>query len=107
MISVFLPAYPFRGVKAPYLWFFYRVLSSMKDPVYFMMGNDYLSPLEQWERERRWELEDDSQKRLGFQLPDLDQLSAKHKVSVIDESFFSHYMGKCFNNPDVLFKTFI
>jgi|GEM_PF-3744127 Predicted glycosyltransferases len=107
MISVFLPAYPFRGVKAPYLWFFYRVLSSMKEPVYFMMGNDYQSSLEQWESEKRWELEEDSQKRLGFQLPDLNLLGDRHKVSVIDESFFSHYMAKCFNNPDALFKKFI
>lgn len=79
----------------------------MKEPVYFMMGNDYLCSLEQWESENRWELEDDSQKRLGFQLPDLNLLSDKHKVSVIDESFFSHYMEKCFNNPDALFKKFI
>ncbi|RRU91040.1 GT99 family glycosyltransferase N-terminal domain-containing protein, partial [Serratia marcescens] len=107
MVSVFLPAYPFRGVKAPYLWFFYRVLSSMKEPVYFMMGNDYLSSLEQWESEKRWELEEDSQRRLGFQLPDLSQLSDKHNVSVIDESYFNHYMAKCFNNPDELFKKFI
>lgn len=71
MISVFLPAYPFRGVKAPYLWFFYRVLTSIKEPVRFIMGGDYLSPLELWAKEHRWELEEDSQKRLGFRLPDL------------------------------------
>ncbi|NIC25163.1 GT99 family glycosyltransferase N-terminal domain-containing protein [Serratia plymuthica] len=107
MISVFLPAYPFRGVKAPYLWFFYRVLTSIKEPVRFIMGGDYLSPLELWEKEHRWELEEDSQKRLGFRLPDLNDLEDNHKISLIDESFFGDYIEQCFNNPDELFKKFI
>lgn len=107
MISVFLPAYPFRGVKAHYLWFFYRVLTSIKEPVHFIMGGDYLSPLDLWEKEKRWELETDSQKRLGFQLPDLSDINNNHKINFIDESFFSRYIEQCHNNPDELFKKFI
>jgi GT2 family glycosyltransferase/glycosyltransferase involved in cell wall biosynthesis len=107
MISIFLPAYPFRGVKAPYLWFFYRVLTSIKEPIYFIMGEDYLSPLELWKKEKRWELEQDSQKRLGFSLPDLNDINNKNKINFIDESFFSDYIEMCYNNPDELFKKFI
>lgn len=107
MISVYLPAYPFRGVKAPYLWFFYRLLTSIKEPMHFIMGADYLSSLEQWEEDGRWELEDDSQTRLGYKLPSVQNIKDKHKISFIDESFFNDYIKKCFNNPDELFKQFI
>lgn len=107
MISIYLPAYPFRGVKAPYLWFFYRVLTSIKEPMHFIMGSDYLSPLTQWKEEGRWELEGDSQKRLGYQLPDLESIKEDHLISLVDESFFNDYISRCFNNPDELFKKFI
>lgn len=107
MISIYLPAYPFRGVKAPYLWFFYRTLTSIKEPMHFIMGSDYLSPLKQLEAEGRWEFEADSQTRLSYQLPDLERIKEEHDISLVDESFFNDYISTCFNNPDELFKKFI
>ncbi|MEB7584259.1 GT99 family glycosyltransferase N-terminal domain-containing protein [Serratia rubidaea] len=106
MISIFLPSFPFRGVKAPYLWFFYRVLSSIKEPVHFILGEDYLSSCEAWQADERWEMTDDAQKRLGYSLPDFRQMN-DHKFSVIDESFLNERLKQCHHNPDLLFKTFI
>ncbi len=107
MISVFLPGYPFRGVKASYLWFFYRIVTSVQEPVYFLMGEDYLTPLAQWQDEGRWEMLPDSQKRLGYTLHDVSSDQGMHHFSILDESFFDDYLKKCFNNPDELFKKFI
>ncbi len=107
MISVFLPAYPFRGIRANYLWFFYRIVTTFREPVYFIMGEDYLKPVEQWSQEDRWEILPDSQKRLGFKLPDFDEFRKNHKFSILDESFLNDYLDECFNNPDEIFKKFI
>ena len=43
MLAVFLPPYPFRGLKAPYLWMFYKYLHCATDSLLFITGEDYLS----------------------------------------------------------------
>jgi len=107
MISVFLPAYPFRGVEAPYLWFFYRIINSISEPVSFIAGKEYLLPLEYWKVNNRWEMEDDSQIRLGYTLPEIDNITENHDVNIIDESFLSSYLGNYNFNPNKLFEKFI
>lgn len=107
MISVFLPAYPFRGVKAPYLWFFYRIINSLPESVSFMVGKEYLFPLEYWKLNNRWEMEHDSQTRLGYILPELESINDDHEVNIIDECYLKDYLGKCNNNPNKLFEKFI
>ncbi|MGP1083668.1 GT99 family glycosyltransferase N-terminal domain-containing protein, partial [Serratia sp. CY58181] len=57
MIAVFLPPYPFRGVKAPYLWIFYRLLNSLQQRSLFIAGNDYLLSPEEWRKSERWEFD--------------------------------------------------
>jgi len=107
MISVFLPAYPFRGVEAPYLWFFYRILTSLPEPVSFMVGKEYLLPLEHWKLKNRWEMEHDSQTRLGYVLPELKNLTDNHEINIVDESYLKDYLEKCYYNPNKLFEKFI
>ncbi|UDG79560.1 GT99 family glycosyltransferase N-terminal domain-containing protein [Candidatus Steffania adelgidicola] len=106
MISIFLPGFPFRGLTASYLWFFYRILSSIEEPIYFIMGKEYLTPIEQWKKNKRWEMTEESQARLGYQFPDFLSINQEN-FSIIDESFFKEYLKDCFNNPDYLFKRFI
>ncbi|WKX26173.1 GT99 family glycosyltransferase N-terminal domain-containing protein [Tatumella ptyseos] len=107
MISVYLPAYPFRGVEAPYLWFFYRILKSFSEPVSFLVGKQYLLPVGHWMLKNRWEMENDSQVRLGYELPDIQEIYNLHHINIIDESCFSNYLKKENNNPNNLFRRFI
>lgn len=107
MISVYLPAYPFRGVEAPYLWFFYRIIKSFSEPVLFLVGKQYLLPIEYWMLKNRWEMENDSQVRLGYELPDIQKIDKFHHINIIDESYFLDYLKKDNNNPNKLFKRFI
>jgi len=107
MISVYLPAYPFRGVEAPYLWVFYRIIKSFSEPVSFLVGKQYLLPIGHWMLKNRWEMENDSQARLGYELPDIQKIYNFHQINIIEESYFLNYLKKDNNNPNELFKRFI
>ncbi|WP_446915849.1 GT99 family glycosyltransferase N-terminal domain-containing protein, partial [Klebsiella pneumoniae] len=40
MFAVFLPPYPFRGVKAPYLWLFLKYLHCSNEKILFITSPD-------------------------------------------------------------------
>lgn len=49
MIGIYLPAFPFRGVKAPYLWFLYKAMTAIKEPLALITTQDYLLPFTKWQ----------------------------------------------------------
>lgn len=69
MIVAYLPSFPFRGQSAPYLWVFYKLLTTYGNQLHFLIGDEYRYDLDTWRQEDRWELLDDSQKRQGYRLP--------------------------------------
>ena len=62
MIAAFLLPFPVRGERAPYLWFFYKLLSAIKEEMAFLGHSDYLRNPREWIEEDRWEVGEDNNK---------------------------------------------
>ncbi|HIE0363676.1 hypothetical protein N7583_19885 [Serratia marcescens] len=103
MIAVFLPPYPFRGVKAPYLWIFYRLLNSLQQRSLFIAGNDYLLSPEEWRKSERWEFDVPTMNNLGYSIPS-DELLASHDYYHLRESVFESLLDSSNYNPMLAFK---
>ncbi|HHQ6721307.1 TPA: GT99 family glycosyltransferase N-terminal domain-containing protein [Serratia fonticola] len=106
MLAVFLPPYPFRGVRAPYLWVFYRLLCSLKEKSLFITGTDYLLPSEQWLEQGRWELDGPTMANLGYIAPS-HELFDKHDFKMLDDELFSRLLDANRHNPMSAFNTFL
>jgi hypothetical protein len=106
MLAVFLPPYSFRGVKAPYLWVFYRLLSSLNEKSLFITGRDYLrDPLELREQ-GRWEFDVPTMCNLGYSLPNLDTFK-QHEFSMLDDGLFTRLLNDYNHNPMAVFQAFL
>jgi glycosyltransferase involved in cell wall biosynthesis len=103
MLAVFLPPYPFRGIKAPYLWVFYRLLSSCKEQILFITGADYLLPPAHWQAQKRWESDPFTMGNLGYELP-TEELIKSHQYCLLNEDFFHYLLQCCNHNPIHAFK---
>ncbi|MDH0997171.1 hypothetical protein N5C84_23585 [Klebsiella pneumoniae] len=106
MIGIYLPAFPFRGVKAPYLWFLYKAMTAIKEPLALITTQDYLLPCTKWQEEGRWEVTDDGQKRLGYELPNFS-VRQKDNVYIVNEESLSEALTECGDNSNLLFKKFL
>lgn len=103
MFATFLPPYPFRGVKAPYLWIFYRLLSSLKERSLFITGEDYLLPPDEWSATGRWEFDIPTMNNLGYSIPSTELL-ASHDYYYLNDSVFEKLLASCNHNPILAFK---
>uniref|UniRef100_UPI003989FB7A GT99 family glycosyltransferase N-terminal domain-containing protein n=1 Tax=Serratia sp. (in: enterobacteria) TaxID=616 RepID=UPI003989FB7A len=106
MLAVFLPPYPFRGVRAPYLWVFYRLLCSLKDKSLFITGTDYLLPPDQWLDQGRWELDGPTMANLGYVAPSQESFD-KHDFKMLDGELFTRLLDSNRHNPMSAFNTFL
>lgn len=101
MIAVFLPDHNFRGYYAPYLWVYYKFLSTSIEPLLFIVGPNYLNSREL----PRWENTIDGQKRQNFIIPD-DSTINQHAHIIVppldnifsqklsDSAKFNKYIGE-------------
>jgi hypothetical protein len=103
MIAAFLPPFPMRGYRAPYLWVYYRLLASSSERMFFLAGRDYLRPADDWRAAQRWEMQDISQQRLGYCIPAADHALA-HGYAFLADELFDHLLGDCGGNPVAAFK---
>lgn len=98
MIGAFLLPFPFRGHQAPFLWVFYRLLSSYDEPLLFITGKDYLTPPSHHGWQQRWEIQDYSAQRLGYTVPDTRQIEL-HRYRLLPESLFNRLLQDSHDNP--------
>jgi len=106
MIAIFLPPFPFRGVAAPYLWVFYKFLTVSREKKLFIIGKGYLPEQASELDDDRWEFLDSSQQRLGYTIPEPEEL-ARHHVHLLGPDIFNNLMhdNKC--SPSETFKVFL
>jgi hypothetical protein len=71
--------------------------------MFFMLGQDYLSAPDVWERERRWEMQPLSRQRLGFDIPQ-PEVMARHRYGMIGDDLFGELLLEAGGNPIAAFK---
>ena len=98
MIVVNLPQFPYRGYSAPYLWMFYKFLTSTKGDLHFFAHKDYLKDPSSWAESDRWELQESSQRDLGYEIPDSVRL-AEVSYSLMSDGIFKKILTNSCGNP--------
>lgn len=106
MIAVFLPSFPFRGNDAPYLWVFYRLLSSLKEPSLYIIGEDYLKTAEEWELLGRSEVTAAGQNHFNYELPSEETLQLNF-FELVDNKPFEEILSTKSGNLKSAFKIFL
>lgn len=106
MIAAFLSPYAFRGVSAPYLWVFYKLLSSIDEPMAFLLSADYLEPCDSAALKGRMELRQHRQIEHGYGLPDAATLE-RHRFSLLDPELMMRLLPRFGGNPLAFFKAFL
>lgn len=103
MIAAFLLPYPVRGHRAPYLWVYYRLLSSVAEPMLVIAGEDYVRDPSAWRDEGRWELVPGNAHRLGYRIPDAASLAA-HEHRFLPAALFDTLLAEAHGNPIAVFR---
>jgi hypothetical protein len=103
MIAAYLLPYPIRGHRAPYLWIYYRLLTSFNESLLFIAGDDYTLPPDSWHAQNRWEMQAINQRRLGYDIPD-SQRMARHRYASLPEDVFATLLAESSGNPVATFK---
>lgn len=106
MLAVFLPPYPFRGLKAPYLWLFYKYLHCATDKILFITGDDYLDIINDDSQHGRWEYDSASMASLGYALPD-DASIARHEYLHLDNGLYETLLSHHHHDPIKSFSAFL
>lgn len=106
MIAVFLSPYAFRGVSAPYLWVFYKLLSSIDEPMAFLLSADYLEPCDSAAMKGRTEVGLHRQIEHGYGLPDAATLG-RHHFSLLDPELMTRLLPRFGGNPLAFFRAFL
>jgi hypothetical protein len=78
------------GCKAPYLWFLYKAMTAIKEPLALITTQDYLLPCTKWQEEGRWEVTDDGQKRLGYELPNFSVRQKTTSILLMKNHYLKH-----------------
>ena len=102
MIAAFLLPFPLRGYRAPYLWVYYRLLSSFGERMLFIASEDYLRSPEDWQAQNRWELQPPSAQRLQYQIP-TPEIMAGHEYRFMSEAIFETLLAESDGNPIAAF----
>lgn len=103
MIAAFLLPFPLRGAPAPYLWVYYRLLSSFDERMLFIASEDYTRDPQCWQDEQRWELLPGNARRLEYRVPTRAEID-RHAYRFVDESVFAALLAECGGNPIAAFR---
>ena len=103
MIAVYLLPYPLRGIRAPYLWVFYKWMTVLRESALFIVGSDYLRSPESFAAEQRWELTETTQAVYGYTPPAAERL-AGHTFRFLPDDLFESLLSACRGNPVELFR---
>lgn len=106
MFAVFLPPYPFRGVKAPYLWLFLKYLHCSNDQILFITSPDYVEVINDETQHSRWEFDAASMASLGYSIPD-EQSLARHEYLYLDHALYETMLAQHHHDPIKSFTTFL
>ncbi|EKY5229642.1 hypothetical protein QFV39_003971 [Escherichia coli] len=106
MFAVFLPPYPFRGVKAPYLWLFLKYLHCSNEKILFIISPDYVEVINDETQHSRWEFDTASMASLGYSLPD-EQSLARHEYLYLDHALYETMLAQHHHDPIKSFTTFL
>ncbi|HCI6774128.1 TPA: hypothetical protein NPP69_003967 [Klebsiella quasipneumoniae subsp. similipneumoniae] len=106
MYAVFLPPYPFRGVKAPYLWLFLKYLHCSNEKILFITSPDYVEVINDETQHSRWEFDAASMASLGYSLPD-EQSLARHEYLYLDHALYEIMLAQHHHDPIKSFTTFL
>lgn len=106
MIAAFLPPYAFRGLPAPYLWVFYRLLHSIGEPMAFLLSSDYLDTVASLEAQGRGELDLARQRVLGYSIPDAASVE-RHQYRLMDSGLMNALLPRYQGNPLAFFRAFL
>ncbi|EOX8033279.1 hypothetical protein ACPWIP_003029 [Escherichia coli] len=106
MFAVFLPPYPFRGVKAPYLWLFLKYLHCSNEKILFITSHDYVEVINDETQHSRWEFDTASMASLGYSLPD-EQSLARHEYLYLDHALYETMLAQHHHDPIKSFTTFL
>ena len=103
MIAAFLLPFPLRGYRAPYLWVYYRLLSSFGERMLFIASEDYVRDPQHWQAQNRWELQESNAERLQYRVPTREHMDA-HAYDFLDETVFEALLAQSGGNPQAAFK---
>ncbi|MCU7505829.1 hypothetical protein D0Y48_02890 [Klebsiella quasipneumoniae] len=106
MFAVFLPPYPFRGVKAPYLWLFLKYLHCSNEKILFITSPDYVEVINDETQHSRWEFDAASMASLGYSIPD-EQSLARHEYLYLDHALYEILLAQHHHDPIKSFTTFL
>lgn len=106
MFAVFLPPYPFRGVKAPYLWLFLKYLHFSNEKILFITSPDYVEVINDETQHSRWEFDAASMASLGYSIPD-EQSLARHEYLYLDHALYETMLAQHHHDPIKSFTTFL
>jgi hypothetical protein len=98
MIAAFLLPFPLRGYRAPYLWVYYRLLSSFGERMLFIASDDYVRDPQHWQVQNRWELLPGNAERLQYQVPTRERMAA-HAYDLLGEAVFEELLVQSGGNP--------
>ena len=103
MIAAFLLPFPLRGYRAPYLWVYYRLLSSFGERMLFVASEDYTRAPEYWQAQNRWEMQPGNAQRLHYQVPTREDMAA-HEYGFLSETVFEALLADSGGNPVAAFR---
>ena len=106
MFAVFLPPYPFRGVKAPYLWLFLKYLHCSNEKILFITSPDYVEVINDETQHSRWEFDAASMASLGYSIPD-EQSLGRHEYLYLDHALYETMLAQHHHDPIKSFTTFL
>ncbi|MBI1284058.1 MAG: hypothetical protein GC183_06935 [Thiobacillus sp.] len=103
MIAAFLLPFPLRGYRAPYLWVYYRLLSSFGERMLFIASEDYVRDPQHWQAQNRWELLPGNAERLQYRVPMREHMDA-HAYGFLDDAVFETLLAQSGGNPLAAFR---
>ena len=103
MIAAFLLPFPLRGYRAPYLWVYYRLLSSFGERMLFVASEDYTRGPEYWQAQNRWEMQPGNAQRLHYQVPTREIMDG-HDYGFLSETVFEALLADSGGNPITAFR---
>lgn len=103
MIAAFLLPFPLRGYRAPYLWVYYRLLSSFGEHMLFVASEDYTRDPEYWQAQNRWEMQPGNAQRLHYQVPTREDMAA-HEYGFLSEAVYEALLADSGGNPIAAFR---
>ena len=104
MIVINLPQFPFRGERAPYLWMFYKFLSSTHGDRHFFIHSDYLANPDDYRLVARWEFDENAMRKLKYEIPSKEELS-QVSYSSMPDPIFDRLLVSSGSNPVQAFNT--